>query len=276
MNPRMSTCRGLVPLLLFASLAAQNKDPDPGLIEPTIARLADADPKVADAAMIALIRDDRASVPVLQAVLAKKPEPAAAERAERALRICQIDAPVENGVKVGLAVDLERLWPEDEANLTTTVCNLTDAPIALFLGTTVLGNVLHNGLAFTQQDEPGVEPGRPVFPVVSFGHCGTFARPIVVVVQPWSTLSFEARIVAPVQSQLPRAVPQPAGRKVTLQVQHEVVADQARGLVNHGPKPDWNGMLRSNAVVIEFVAGVRPDSPSEPDRILRVHDRPRR
>lgn len=43
------------------------------LVDRTIARLAAADSKVAREAMIALIRGDRGSVPLLQAVLARKP-----------------------------------------------------------------------------------------------------------------------------------------------------------------------------------------------------------
>lgn len=274
MNHDTSRHRFLIPLLLLAPLTAQNKEPDPGLVERTIARLAAADPKVADAAMIALIRGDRASTPLLRAVLVKKPPAEVAERAERALRICEIDAPIENGVKVGLRVDQKRVLPGDPIRFTSTLCNLTDAPVAVFLGMSYSGNVLENGSALAQQvaaDTEGAIEGLIQARLGAVGFCGTGARPLVVLVKPWAThefvMSLEYRTEAKANDAcqcdgthlagdwffLPLAT---EDRRLRLQLRHEVVAKQAVGMAEPEHKANWDGVLRSNVVEVEL--GSRP------------------
>ncbi|MBK8095542.1 MAG: hypothetical protein IPK26_00430 [Planctomycetes bacterium] len=266
----MSRRRLLVPLLLIASLTAQTKVPDPGLIERTIARLSVADARTADDAMIALIRGDRASVPLLRAVLARKPGAAATERAQRALRICEIDAPIENGVKTGLVADHEKLRPGNPLQLTSTICNVTDAPIALFLGMSYSGNVLQNGLALAQQvplETEGTRDGLVHARLGNVGFCGTGACPIVVVVKPWTAVEFvlplEYRTEPKPQDHCPHDGPHlaapwvflplaPEKRRVRLQLDHQVVASSAQGMVEPEAKANWNGRLRSNVIVIEL------------------------
>jgi hypothetical protein len=72
--------------------------------------------------------------------------------------------------------------------LTATVCNVTDKPIALYLGMSYSGNVLENGLALQQCAADGKALGQGRFGAVGF--CGTGAQPIVEVVPPWSTRQF--------------------------------------------------------------------------------------
>ena len=270
MNHEMPRPSFLATLLLLASLTAQTKEPDPGLVERTIARLSVADGKTADDAMIALIRGDRASVPLLRAVLARKPGAAATERAQRALRICEIDAPIENGVKTGLVADQAKLLPGNPLQLTSTICNVTDAPIAMFLGMSYSGNVLQNGLALAQQVPPeteGAHAGMVHARLGSVGFCGTGAGPIVVVVKPWTAVEFVTPLEYRIEPKpndhcqhdgphlaapwvfLPLA---PAKRRIRLQVDHKVVSSHPRGMVEPEAKANWNGRLRSNVIAIEL------------------------
>jgi hypothetical protein len=271
--------RLLLPVLLLSmSLAAQDKPPDAGLVDRTITRLAAADSKVADQAMIALIRGDRGSVPLLQAVLARQPAGAVAERARRALQICAIDAPIVNGLKLGLAADQVRLAPGDAVTLTSTLCNPTDAPIAVFLGMSYSGNVLENAEGLARPVPPEAEGAvdgwiRARFGAVGF--CGTGAKPIVVVVEPWSARQFRmpleyrarSKVDDPCQHDGPHlAAPyvllplDPTQRRVRLQIRHQVMADasaagevEPRAKVEPAAKTNWTGDLTSNLVELELL-----------------------
>lgn len=268
---RRTPFRCLAPFLLGAALTAQAKAPDPGLVERTIAKLANADAKAAEATTVALIRGDQGSVPLLRAVLASRPAPAVRERAERALRICSIDAPIENGLKVGLQADQGALAAGKPIRLTSTLCNVTDRPIAVYLGMSYSGNVLENGLALVQQvpaGTPGAVDGRVAARFGAVGFCGTGAQPIVAVVPPWSThecvMALEYRTAAKPDDACKHdgahlAAPWvflplvPTAGRVQLQVHQEVVAAEARGMVEPAHQPDWNGVLRSNVLELAVV-----------------------
>lgn len=265
-----------MPLLSIA-LAAQDKAIDAGLVDRTITRLAAADSKVADEAMIALIRGDRGSVPLLQAVLARQPVEAVAERARRALQICAIDAPVENGVKLGLAADKVRLAPGDAVTLTSTLCNLTDAPITLWVGMSPSGNALENGAMLARPVPPD---SKGAFAGViearwHVGFCGTGAQAVVVVVEPWSVQQFAMPLqyrVAAVGGGTYRhdgphlAAPyvflplDPTQQRVQVQIWREFHADTSdegkakrKAKVEPGAMTYFTGRLVSNLVELELL-----------------------
>ena len=70
----------------------------------------------------------------LREALASCQEPRFRARAERALLLCAVDAPAANGLRAGLRADRTELKPDEVVQFTTTVCNVTDAPIRLLVG----------------------------------------------------------------------------------------------------------------------------------------------
>nr|HET7859077.1 hypothetical protein [Caldimonas sp.] len=172
-------------VLLATCLAAQQPH---SAVDLVLQRLGNRDAAAADAAMIDLIRGGPPNLPLLQRALAAAKEPACRTRIERALALCIVDAPIDNGLKVGLRADAKAVAPGDTVTLTATVCNVTDRPAALFLGMSYSGNVLENGLALQQCDRDGkaLAQGR----LGQVGFCGTGAHAIVEVVPPWSTKEF--------------------------------------------------------------------------------------
>lgn len=269
MNPTLSVGPILVAFAL-APLFAQQKELDPKLVQLTVARLGSEVTKAADETMIALIRGDRASVPLLRAVLAAEPNAAAARRARQALRICEIDAPIEKGLKVGLAADVETVKPGDAIRLTTTLCNVSDEPIALYLGMSYSGNVLENGASLARQETPAekVESTWLQARFGAVGFCGTGAEPIVVRLEPWTTREFATKLEFRTEKKpvdvcdhdgphlaasfvyLPL---DPKQRTVALQTRLEVDAKEADRLGEPKQKANWSGSVRSN--VLEVAIG---------------------
>jgi len=263
----MKTTPFAVVALLCSPATSQGRTPDPEFVARTLARLANRRAETADAAMVTLIRGGPQSVPLLQAVLAKTKEGPARVRAERALAICSVDAPVVDGVKIGLRGDKATVADGGSLQLTATLCNVSDAPVAVYLGMSYSGNVLENGLALHRIDEAGEGVQARLGPV---GFCGTGAHPLVVVLAPWSSQTFSARATL-------RLTPPPEAEKgvvavegphlqlgpftflpiaadaktVRLRVQHEVDPQTAGGMVEPKVKPDWAGTLRSNEVTLE-------------------------
>src|SRR5439155_21419410 len=82
--------------------------------------------------------------------------------------------------------------PGGTATFTATLCNVSDAPVALYLGMSYSGNVLHNGLALQRPDEQR-EGGGEQARFGSVGFCGTGAQAIVETVPPWSSKEFTLR-----------------------------------------------------------------------------------
>lgn len=266
----MKTTSFAVVALLCSLATSQDRAPDPEFVTRTLARLGDRKAETADAAMVTLIRGGPQSVPLLQAVLAKAKEGPARVRAERALAICSVDAPVVDGVKIGLRADKETVADGGSVQLTATLCNVSDAPVAVYLGMSYSGNVLENGLALHRVDEAGEGEQARLGPV---GFCGTGAQPVVVVLAPWSSQTFTAPATL-------RLTPPPAEEKgvvaiegphlrlgwftylpvaadaksVRLRVQHEVDPKTAFGMVEPKAKPDWAGTLRSNDVTLDVRA----------------------
>ncbi|MEQ1631923.1 MAG: hypothetical protein ABL997_06090 [Planctomycetota bacterium] len=257
----------ILAAFLFASLAAQEKPVDPKLVERTIARLDSADAKAAEAVTIALMRGDVASVPLLRAVLSTKPKPAVAERAQRALRLCEVAAPIENGLKTGLSADVEHLKPGESIRLTTTLCNVSDEPIAVYLGMSYSGNVLENGLAIARQDTPEAD-GEPEWRKAEFGavgFCYTGAKPIVVKIEPWTTREFVTMLEFRAEKKPDDACHHdgphlaadyvflpldPKQRTLRLRVRTELDGAEARGHAEPEHAPTWKSPIRSNVVEV--------------------------
>jgi len=229
-----------------------------------IKRLGNPDAAAADAAVADLIRGGTANVPALRGALAAIKDQQVRARAERALAICTVDAPVVNGVKIGLRADRKELKPGETATLTATLCNVSDAPVALFLGTSTLGNVLGNGAALQRLDpqQEGGEQAR----FAGMGICGTGSRAVVETLPPWSskefTLRAEYRLEPKKDSMIQHEGPfldmdrmflpvEPTadGGKVKLRLYWNVDPSTAHGI---DPKfnPDWKGTLASNAIEI--------------------------
>jgi hypothetical protein len=262
-NGRMKT---FLPLLLTTCLAAQESR---SAVELVAKRLADANATKADAAMVDLIRGGTSNVPVLRQVLAATKDPACRARAERALALCSIDAPAENGVKVGLRSDRTTVAPGDAVTLTATIGNVTDRPIAIYLGMSFSGNALENGLALQQCDRDGAAGDQGRFGRVGF--CGTGAHAIVEVVPPWSTKQFTTLAIyheRAIKTAIPHdgphlgvghgvfvpVTPEPDGNRVRLRVHFAVDPDELVRALDPATKPEWKGTLVSNPVVLQLRA----------------------
>lgn len=252
----------LLAAVLFAStLLAQASSSAADLV---VRRLSNTDAAAADAAMADLIRGGPANVPVLQKVLATTKDAACRARAERALALCVVDAPVANGVKVGLAADRKEVAPGQAVKLTATVCNVTDKPIALFLG--ILDNALVSGAALQQCAADGAATGQAHYS--GFGGCGFGAWPIVEVLPPWSTRQFVLSPTFRVETEdrgfvrregprlesgmfiLPLADAEKGGT-VRLRLAWTIDPEQARPW-DPSCKADWKGELRSNAIELRL------------------------
>jgi hypothetical protein len=244
-------------------LPAQKPGTAPELV---IKRLSNPDAAAADAAVVDLIRGGTANAPVLREALAALEDPQVRARAERALAICAVDAPVVNGVKIGLCTDRKELKPGETAAFTATLCNVSDAPVALFLGMSYSGNVLLNGLALQRLDEQRKDGGEQAR-FGSVGFCGTGAWAIVESVPPWSskefTLRAEYRLEPKQDSMIEHKGPfldmgivflpvDPTldGGKVKLRLHWDVDPSVARDMADPKAKPDWKGTLVSNMIEI--------------------------
>lgn len=266
MNP-LRPFGSILVAFAFAPLVAQDKEIDPQLVQTTVARLGSEIGKDADDAMISLIRGDRASVPLLLAVLAAEPSAEASRRAQQALRICEIDAPIEKGLKVGLAADVEKVKSGESIRLTTTLCNVSDQPIALYLGMSYSGNVLENGLSLARQDATN-EKGETSWTQARFGaigFCGTGAQPIIVKIEPWTTREFSTQLELRSERKpgdmcnhdgphlaadfvyLPL---DPNQSVVRLQTRLEVELAEAQTPGRRPEKSNWSGPLRSNGIEV--------------------------
>jgi hypothetical protein len=254
----------VLALTMFALAVTAQK---PGSAEDLMQkRLGSPDAADADAAMINLIRGGTASVPVLRNVLTTTQDAQVRARAERALAICTVDAQVANGVKIGLRADRNELKPGEAVTFTATLCNVSDAPVALFLGMNYSGNVLLNGLALQRVDaqrEGGGEQAR----FGSVGFCGTGAQAIVEVVPPWSSREFAMKAEYHIEPKkddripymgprfelgyvfLPTDTPLDGG-KLKLRLHWDVDPSAARGMVEPKAKPDWKGTLVSNTIEV--------------------------
>jgi hypothetical protein len=246
-------------VLLATSLPAQK----PGTAEElVIKRLTSPDAAAADAAMIDLMRGGIANVPVLKNALATCKDPGFRDRAERALAICAVDAPVDNGVKVGLRADHGEVKPGETVTFTATVCNVSDKPVALFLGMSYSGNVLQNGLALQRRDGEQARFG-------SVGFCGTGAQALVAQLPAWSSKEFtmpcEYRLQPKANDVITHPTPHLAmawvflpvdpavdGGKVKLRLHWEVDPTKAGGMVKPDVKPDWKGTLASNTIELQL------------------------
>ncbi len=237
---------------------------DPATVALMIRRLGDADPAKADAAMVALIRGGAPSLPVLRAVLAQSRDPGVRARAERALPICEVTAPAENGLKTGLTADRTTLALGETVTLTTTLCNVGDRPIAIYLGMSYSGNVLENGLAVQALAPDGAaEPAR----MAPVGFCGTGAKPIVVPLQPYTSQRFTLTATLRPKGdpddmvshdgphlRLGHFVFLPVARdaRIRLQLRHAVVPKDMVDIGKPDVPPDWQGTIQSNAVELRL------------------------
>jgi hypothetical protein len=247
-------------MLAFALVLPAQK---PGSAEElVIQRLGNRDAAAADGAVVDLIRGGTANAALLRKVLAASVDARVRERAERALAICSVDAPVENGVKIGLRADKQELKPGESAVFTATLCNVSDQPVAICLGISYSGNVLQNGLALEQVGSDGASAEHARFGRVSF--CGTGAQALVELLPPWSSRQFtttaEYRIEPKPDSRVDHQGPHLAanwvflplaldtGGKVKLRLQHDVDPASAGSMVPPEVKSDWKGTLTSNTV----------------------------
>ena len=254
----------IVAVLFASSLLAQASSSAADLV---VRRLSNPDAAAADAAMVDLIRGGPSNVPVLQKVLATTKDAACRTRAERALALCVVDAPVANGVKVGLAAERKEVVPGQVVNLTATVCNVTDKPIALFVG--LLDNVLEDGTALQQCAADGAVLGQARF--CGRAHCGFGLVPIVEVLPPWSSRQFVLRATYRVELDdeffvrhdgprltttgrfvLPLADAE-QGDTVRLRLACTIDPELAKAL-DPSCNADWKGELCSNAVELRLRA----------------------
>lgn len=254
----------LAAAVLFATcLSAQKPSTAEELV---IKRLTSTDAAAADAAMVDLIRGGIANVPVLKNALATCKDPAFRARAERALAICAVDAPVDNGVKMGLRADRKEVKPGESVAFTATVCNVSDKPAALFFGMSYSGNALENGLALQRRDTGG-EGEQARFGSVGF--CGTGAQALVEVLPPWSskefTMAAEYRLQPKADTSITHATPHLAmnwvflpvdpavdGGKVKLRLHWQVDPTKTGGMVPPKAQPDWKGTLVSNTIELQL------------------------
>jgi hypothetical protein len=257
-------------VLFSACLTAQKPATADELV---VRRLANPDAAAADAAMVDLIRGGTANAPVLQRVLAATKDAAVRARVERALTICKVDAPATNGLKVGLVADRRELVPGQAITLTATVCNVTDRPVALYLGMSYSGNVLENGLALQQGATDGGTVAQSLFGRVGF--CGTGAHAVVEVLPAWSSKQFaltatyredsppdgvirhDGPHLAVAHAYLPLAMEPRARGEVRVRLGWTVDPKEIKA--SGFPRPagdakatDWQGALRSNDVVLHI------------------------
>jgi hypothetical protein len=254
-------------LCLACCLPAQKPGSPEDLV---IKRLGNPDAAAADAAMIDLIRGGPSSAPVLAKALELCKEQAFRARAERALAICAVDAPVHDGVKVGLRADRKAVKPGEQVTFTATLCNVGDKPVAICLGMSYSGNVLSNGLALQRLAAP--EQGGEQARFGSVGFCGTGAQALVEVLQPWTskvfTMAVEYRAQAKAGTVIEHAGPHLALNWVFLpvdpQADHgvarlrlcwDVDPAKAGGMVAPEVRPDWKGTLVSNVVELRLHEG---------------------
>lgn len=262
----MFTKTAVAAVLVAACLSAQR----PGSAEElVIRRLSNPDAAAADAAMIDFIRGGVYSVVPLKNALAVCQDPKVRARAERALAICAVDAPVDNGVKVGLRVDRKEVKPGESVKLTATVCNVSDAPVAIHVGVSYSGSVLENGLSLQRLAADGEAKDQARFGAVGF--CATGAQVLVEVLPPWSSKEFVTTAKYQLQPKpdsrtgpgpqlainyvfLP-VDPDADGGKLTLRLRHEVDPAADKDFQSPKAKPDWKGKLVSNTIELQLRAG---------------------
>jgi hypothetical protein len=249
-------------VLFAACLSAQKPATAEELL---IRRLSNPDAAAADAAMIDLIRGGPPSAVVLKSALANCQDPKFRERADRALGICSVDAPIDNGVKVGLRADRTEVKPGQTVAFTATVCNVSDAPVAICLGMSSTGNALERGFALQRVDADGTQQARLSF----MGVCGTGAQAIVVVLPPWTSKEFTTKVEYRLKPHPDKFVqydgphfaadlvflpvePEVEGGKVKLRLHLEVDPAMAAGREPANTKPDWKGTLESNTIALQL------------------------
>jgi uncharacterized repeat protein (TIGR01451 family) len=265
----MNTMNDLAAAVLFLACALPGQKPgSPESL--VIKRLGNPDAAAADAAMIDLIRGGPSSAPVLERALALCKEPQFRARAERALAICAVDAPVHDGVKIGLRADRKEVAPGEQITFTATLCNVGDTPVAVFLGMSYSGNVLTNGLALQRVAATGEGDVQARFGNVGF--CGTGAQPLVEVLQPWTSRTFTMPVQYRTATKVGTSIehdgphlamdwvflpvdPHAGGGVAKLRLHWNVDPETAVGMVPPEAKPDWKGTLVSNPVELRLRGG---------------------
>lgn len=256
----------LVTALFATALPSQEPSRTEETVNRMIERLGDPRADLADATMLGLMRGGTASAPLLRAMMAKAISPGVRARVERALAICAVEAPIVNGLKVGLRADRPTIAFGDSVELTATLCNVSDAPINIYLGMSFSGNVLENGLALRalgSSVEDSFEQGRfgPV------GFCGTGAYRIVVKLAPWTSQEFSmnAKLSSGVKKDefilcsephlnmgLAYLPLPPKSKSLRLQVNHKIGRKQAGGIAEQKVERDWQGTLVSNELRLDL------------------------
>lgn len=172
-------------------LACCQSVPIPSSAEEVVRRLGDPDAAAADAAMIELVRGGPPNAPPLKKALATCDDPHFRARAERALAICAVDAPVVKGLKVGLGADRAAVQPGETVQFRTTLCNVTSEPHRLIVGWShgpQVSSALRDGTAMQRLDPWRGDSGQAEYR--RFGHCGTGSQPVYLKLAPWSSETF--------------------------------------------------------------------------------------
>ncbi len=259
-----------------APLVAQRDEPRPARprqspLPIVIQRLADADEQRAFAAMHALIRGGKPAAKALRKVLADSKDQRFRRRAERILPLCEVDAPVRQGLKVGLSADRSELRSGDKVTLTATLCNVSDRDIVIFAGMSYAGNAFSNGSRLRRIEQP-TAASKAVEHGVRWGvgFCGTGAYPLTVRIPALSAKTFPIEatysdglrprkgagraVVGPVLTMgyCVLALGEDGGDgRYTVQLSHE-----SRVVAGRRPKgagravPNWLGKMRSNRLVL--------------------------
>lgn len=238
-----------------------------------ITRLGDADEARAEAAARDLIRGGPAVAAPLRDALEKNDDKTFVTRAERVLAMCVVEGPVVDGLRVGLTVDGDVLEPGKKLTLTTTVCNLTDEEVVIWTGMSYAGNVFETGASVRRIVEDDCEVTEQQA-ACGTGFCGTGAYPLTVTIPAWGFRQFEIPAVYYTGAEGEEQKPFPMGgvgahlrlgNFMYLQVEEEGsfrlrLSHQAK-LLEKGAtwwkepeegRPNWTGMLESNAVSIEL------------------------
>ena len=152
----MTIARSLaVVVLTLAPIPAQESESrtyTEDEIRQMIPRLGDRDPARVEAVVGDLVRAGRASIAPLRSLFNPNRSMLCfstpyLEPARRALAICEVDAPISNGLKVGLGVTRAGVAPWEWTVLTITLCNVTEREIVVPSGISTAGNVFASGQA---------------------------------------------------------------------------------------------------------------------------------
>jgi len=107
------------------------------------------------------------------------------------LAIYEPGGDVVNGLKVRLTADRVILKPGEAVKLTTTLCNMTDKPLNVYVGYTHCGNYIECGSALRQAVPAPGKPASEIEPKCTVGFCGTGTGPIYVTIAPKSAFTYE-------------------------------------------------------------------------------------